>query len=440
MHDSALEVDTSVVYTSKTFLPRSVRFNVTLHAFGMSINFMEMGLRLEGLDEILKATLVDKLKSEKFLKRIMQSPEQLIDLLNLVAEKLKYTAEKPSISLSMRAYGADIYYSRLDSAEELKKLADLFRGPRENLYKQVMTIRNLLLIDSNVKQPLLNGLAFETSLDISAAMLIAKASSKQNIDGEGDEIDFNLNNFYSSSFSVNRLYDVQINKANRLSLKKKSVFNARLRMNIDGTKKNGSATYNLNLQPDQSLTLMSFDGKFYKLGANSQYTEIKQFKTEQTNYEGCTSERFKTAFGVNLCFKVQRPQASLRELFKYSTLENVDQQDDEDDEQNEPTRPSLLLSGPYHYHVVLQNPDVVKVITLKADSSTISNKREFNAFLSTQSQSGSQTPTLEMSYVREKQVTNRGLTSKVIYFIKKYRKNALVSELSQKNLPYLENF
>jgi len=84
MHDSALEVDTSVVYTSKTFIPRSIRFNITLHAFGMSINFMEMGLRLEGLDEILKAAVVDKLKSEKFLKRIMQSPEQLIDLLNIV--------------------------------------------------------------------------------------------------------------------------------------------------------------------------------------------------------------------------------------------------------------------------------------------------------------------------------------------------------------------
>lgn len=420
MHDSALEVDTSVVYTSKTFIPRSIRFNITLHAFGMSINFMEMGLRLEGLDEILKAAVVDELKSEKFLKRIMQSPEQLIDLLNIVAEKLKYTAENPLISLSMRAYGADIYYSRLDSAEELKKLADLLRGPRENLYNQVMTIRNLLLVDSNVKQPLLNGLAFETSLDVSAAMLVSKASSKQNIDGEGDEIDFNLNNFYSSSFSINRQSDLKINNANRLSLKKKSVFNGRLRMKIDGTKKSGSATYNLNLQPEDSLTLMSFDGKFYKLGANSQYKEVKQFKTEQTNYEECTSERFKTAFGVNLCYKVQRPKASLQEFYKYYRLESIDQdnEDEEDEdhnESNEPTRPSLLLSGPYHYHVVLQNPDSVKVITLKADSSRSSSKEEFNAFVSTQSQAGTETSTLEMSYINEKEVTNRGLASKVIY-------------------------
>jgi hypothetical protein len=89
MRDSAIEVETSVIYTPKTFIPRSIRLNATMHMFGMSVNFMEANIRLEGLDEILKASIIDKLKSEKFMKRIMQKPEQLIDILNIVADKVR---------------------------------------------------------------------------------------------------------------------------------------------------------------------------------------------------------------------------------------------------------------------------------------------------------------------------------------------------------------
>ncbi len=90
MRDAAIEVDTSVIYTGKTFIPRSIRFNVTLHMFGSSVNFMDANLRLEGLDEILKAIVIDKLRSEELIKRVMEKPEQLIELLQIVADKVKF--------------------------------------------------------------------------------------------------------------------------------------------------------------------------------------------------------------------------------------------------------------------------------------------------------------------------------------------------------------
>lgn len=88
MRDSAIEIETSVIFTPKTFIPRSIRLNATMHMFGVSVNFLEANIRLEGLDEILKATIVDKLKSDKFLQRIMQKPEQLIEILKVIADKV----------------------------------------------------------------------------------------------------------------------------------------------------------------------------------------------------------------------------------------------------------------------------------------------------------------------------------------------------------------
>ena len=88
IRDAALELETSVIYTPKTWIPRSINFNMTTHAFGGSVNMMEANLRLEGLDEVLKAVIIDKLTSEKLMKKIMEKPEQLIEMLQIVASKV----------------------------------------------------------------------------------------------------------------------------------------------------------------------------------------------------------------------------------------------------------------------------------------------------------------------------------------------------------------
>ena len=100
--------------------------------------------------------------------------------------------------------------------------------------------------------------------------------------------------------------------------------------------------------------IISLSGRFYKLSTNSQYREIRDFKTEQVNYDGCTTERFETAFGVNLCLTVQRPKLGVRESFRYLFLEDIEQVMSEDDGLNEDEydndgqslkRPSLLLTS-----------------------------------------------------------------------------------------------
>ena len=85
-----------------------------------------------------------------------------------------------------------------------------------------MTIRNMYLVDLRFKQPLMNGLEFATSFDISAGMLINKASTRQS---KNQDVTFDVNNFYSASLAYNRKYEVLINNDNKLSLKKKSFAN-----------------------------------------------------------------------------------------------------------------------------------------------------------------------------------------------------------------------
>lgn len=69
-------------------MPRSIKLNVTTHAFGASVNWMEANLRLEGLDEVLKAAIVDKLTSPEIVAKLTKDPEQLLDILKIVADKV----------------------------------------------------------------------------------------------------------------------------------------------------------------------------------------------------------------------------------------------------------------------------------------------------------------------------------------------------------------
>ena len=86
--DGALESDISVIYTPKTFIPRAIKVNVTLHLYGMSLNFIDAQIRLEGLDEAAKAFIIDRLTSDNFVRKISEKPERLLDILKTLASKV----------------------------------------------------------------------------------------------------------------------------------------------------------------------------------------------------------------------------------------------------------------------------------------------------------------------------------------------------------------
>jgi hypothetical protein len=88
--DGALEVDTSVIYTTdKSFVPRSIRVNATAHLFGLSVNYIDATIRMEGLDAVLKAAFLEQLASENIIKKLTEAPEELLDILKGLADKVR---------------------------------------------------------------------------------------------------------------------------------------------------------------------------------------------------------------------------------------------------------------------------------------------------------------------------------------------------------------
>ena len=89
----------------------------------------------------------------------------------------------------------------MNTIEKLQKLTQFLRSPKEALlYAQVNTIKNMFLLDSRVRQPLLNGFEFNKFTDVGLSLLLNKQSSKTDTSAKRE---FKINNFYRFLFFDN---------------------------------------------------------------------------------------------------------------------------------------------------------------------------------------------------------------------------------------------
>ena len=252
IREGAIQVGTSVVFTSSTWLPRSIHFDVSAeNSFGPEFSSLEADLRMEGLDETVKALLIDKLTSEEFLKRVLAEPEKLVDALRLIASKLNYAQDSAKLTLSFRVQGNEVFYSNLDTPQ---KLVALINGPRQAiLYKQIETINNILFATTQVSQPLVNGFTFRRRMEVSISAMLSKDTVR-------DEPDLmQLTSLFSGSTWFANTFEVSLNCGSRISLRKTSVSSARFGTGFSGIGVDGNWVYSSEVSPIARIPLITVE-------------------------------------------------------------------------------------------------------------------------------------------------------------------------------------
>ena len=84
------------------------------------------------------------------------------------------------------------------------------------------------------------------------------------------------------------------------------------------------------------------------------YQEVKEFKIAQNRFDECTKDRFRAAFGVDVCIRMNRPVVgSILDIIRpidFDSIMDLSMSDDSDEMQSI-RRPMLPFSGPYRYEV-----------------------------------------------------------------------------------------
>lgn len=187
-------VDTSVIYSQQSFLPRSARFNLTGNLFGSAFNMLDVSVRQENLESLIehyfgprgvfrrmtKQQLYDAIKKE--ISEATRSKRALPQDLAAFDKNVKLSSEygrDPDVDLSVKVFGSELYF--LSMSQNIPATpGDLLKLFAAELSKGVDSLKNFqynfenhaLWMDAEVVYPTALGLPFKLSSVGSSAVKI----------------------------------------------------------------------------------------------------------------------------------------------------------------------------------------------------------------------------------------------------------------------------
>lgn len=122
----------NVIFSSKSYVPRTLTFNVTLDLFGESVNVMEVTMRMEGMEFYAEKFFGpdgplanDKITRHitSFLRslRSTQENKNYWESLKTLPNVIDNNFDDPRISMSYKIFGNELEYKMLKGPEEITK-------------------------------------------------------------------------------------------------------------------------------------------------------------------------------------------------------------------------------------------------------------------------------------------------------------------------------
>ncbi|XP_053673666.1 uncharacterized protein LOC128723926 [Anopheles nili] len=219
-------VDSNVIFATDSYLPRSVRLNLTADLFGESVNFLELNVRLEGLEDSVQhlfgpnGTYSAKMVNEqvmKYLKLLRQYvPARVLDLfeddpvwnddldagddvrqkrdtaralpaviaremqneVELLGYQLKSNFGKPRLTVRVKIFGNEMMYfpdgvDLFKQHAQWKMLSRLFSG------KEMSYTKSAVFLDASYDVPLSSGLPLALGM-VGASSVDLRMTGKTN--------------------------------------------------------------------------------------------------------------------------------------------------------------------------------------------------------------------------------------------------------------------
>ncbi|XP_067678851.1 uncharacterized protein [Haliotis asinina] len=156
-------VESNLIFSSKSFLPRSASVNLTVDLFGQSVNLFEMGGRVEGLESVLEsffgADSPTDAGNEK--KGYEDSRSVRKDKMNRMKQKYAQVKDDLHAAMFLRVFGNELRYMHFDAdtwpltKDKFNFLDFLIKMSKDHDYS---FSNNLMFLDSSIIVPTCAGL------------------------------------------------------------------------------------------------------------------------------------------------------------------------------------------------------------------------------------------------------------------------------------------
>ena len=120
--------ESNLIFSEKSFVPRSLNLNLTVHMFGHSANLLEVGGRVEDAEKMLESIFAPMAGMDQQQQQQQQGGRSMVDQGDIDMLDARYglhRADKPKASMYVKMFGNEIRYDDLHDFD-LESLKDKY--------------------------------------------------------------------------------------------------------------------------------------------------------------------------------------------------------------------------------------------------------------------------------------------------------------------------
>ena len=162
--NAGAKIDSNLIWSSKSFVPRSAMLNLTVDLFGQSVNFLEIGGRVEGAEDFLQKMFgPDGYFPAETRQKQSTDKDRLLNDLNRA---------DPKAAMYLKIFGNELQYWDLTSMNSMEKddiniLDLLIKLAQEH---EVEWSRSAMFLDSELSIPTALGMPLRLTVKGSATV------------------------------------------------------------------------------------------------------------------------------------------------------------------------------------------------------------------------------------------------------------------------------
>ncbi|PSN49824.1 hypothetical protein C0J52_08839 [Blattella germanica] len=164
--------ESNLIFSPKSYLPRSASLNLTVDLFGESVNVLEVAGRMEGFEHYIESIFGPKgpFSSTKVkeglekLRVLRSTPEDLKSKVDELPNVVDSNFDDPKLSLAMKIFGNELRYHKFSGNEELnsawssinpvEKIKQLLSGQEINYNKAGLFLDTSYIIPTSTGLPI----------------------------------------------------------------------------------------------------------------------------------------------------------------------------------------------------------------------------------------------------------------------------------------------
>ncbi|XP_074640348.1 uncharacterized protein LOC141898387 isoform X2 [Tubulanus polymorphus] len=336
MANAGIKAESNVVFSPKSFAPRSVNLNLTMDLFGETFNLLEVGGRVEGLEEMAEKLFGPKgYFSDNSIKDTIKRTRRSINDINRIHEQYKGGANRDlKGNMYLRIFGHELSYLELTNmgGSGMNILDILIALARDH---HIDVSKSFMFLDTTMTIPLMTGMPLKLSVNGTSTINL-KIKGKMDMRKLGSSprsLDITGYVKPSGAVEISSLMGVDAAVA-RTGLKMVTTLHSSTE--VDGSiviKDSQIVNVKFNM-PRDKIEILNVENKFFIVHRETE-REQKMLATEPIKKRTCTPAYMTKLAGVEVCSQMTYPN------YESGSLEPI----------------QYPLAGPFKLGVVLNKRD-----------------------------------------------------------------------------------